>query len=356
MIGNRLKLARSAAGLSLRGLSNRIENLVSAQAIGKYERDEAMPRSPVLMALADALGVNVSYLVGDAGMSLRAVHFRARSGIGKREQDRVGALVLNRLERYLMIEETLDLPSVHWYRPRWAPYPVFNGLNEADRAASNLRNDWGLGLNPIPDMGELMEDRGIKIFFCALADGIDGMTADVRREGLPAAHVIVIDQDVSRDRQRFTIAHEVGHMISTSRLKWIGNWQFHRFAGAFLMPEETLWSSIGRHRSNIDWRELLGLKLAFGMSIQAITHRCRALGIISEALRKRLFDTFEQVGWRSPPYREPLDMAGSRLGRFERLCLRALAEGAISESKAAELLDVPVGDLDHRWVPIAQGG
>ena len=41
------------------------------------------------------------------------------------------------------------------------------------------------------------------------------------------------------------------------------------------------------------------------------------------------------------------------LGRFERLCLRALAEGAISESRAAELLDVPVGELDSQWVPIA---
>ena len=204
-------------------------------------------------------------------------------------------------------------------------------------------------------MAELMEDRGIKTFFCALAEGMDGMTADVRREGLPDAHVIVIDQDVSRDRQRFTIAHEIGHMILDVSPGMDRELAVHRFAGAFLMPEEALWASIGRHRSNIDWRELLGLKLAFGMSIQAITHRCRALGIISEALRKRLFDTFEQVGWRSPPYMEPLDMAGSRLGRFERLCFRALAEGAISESKAAELLDVPVGDLDHRWVPIAQG-
>ena len=353
MVGNRLKLARSAAGLSLRGLSDRIENLVSAQAIGKYERDEAMPRSHVLIALADALGVSASYLVGNGGLSLQSVHFRARSAIGKREQDRIGALVLSRLERYLMIEETLDLPSVHWNKPRWAPYPVVNGLIEADRAASNLRNDWGLGLNPIPDMAELMEDRGIKIFFCALADGMDGMTADVRRESLPDAHVIVIDQDVSRDRQRFTIAHEMGHMVLDISPGMDRELAVHRFAGAFLMPEEALWSSIGRHRSNIDWRELLGLKLAFGMSIQAITHRCRAVGIISEALRRRLFDTFEQVGWRSPPFREPLDISGSRLGRFERLCFRALAEGAISESKAAELLDIPVGELDSRWVPIA---
>ena len=40
MIGNRLKLARSAMGLSLRGLSDLVDNRVSAQAIGKYERDE----------------------------------------------------------------------------------------------------------------------------------------------------------------------------------------------------------------------------------------------------------------------------------------------------------------------------
>ena len=353
VIGNRFKLARSAAGLSLRGLSDRIENLVSAQAIGKYERDEAMPRSGVLMALADALGVSVDYLVGDTGMSLRAVHFRAKSRISRREQDRIGALVLHRLERYLTIEEVLDLQSVHWEQPRWAPYPVFNGLHEADRAASNLRNDWGLGLNPIPDMAELMEDRGIKIFCCSLSDGIDGMTADVRREGHSDAHVIVIDEDVSRDRQRFTIAHEIGHIVLDVSPGMGREMAVHRFAGAFLMPEEALWASIGKHRSNIDWRELLGLKLAFGMSIQAITHRCRALGIISQALLTRLVDTFAEVGWRGPPYREPLDMVGNRLGRFERLCFRALAEGAISESKAAELLEVPVGDLDRQWVPSA---
>ena len=56
MIGKRLKLARSAAGLSLRDLQAKIGNRVTAQAIGKYERDEAVPSSGVLMALADALG------------------------------------------------------------------------------------------------------------------------------------------------------------------------------------------------------------------------------------------------------------------------------------------------------------
>ena len=78
MIGQRLKLARMAAGLSLRELDARIGNLVTAQAIGKYERNEAVPRSGVLIALADALGVSVEYLVGEQDMALDGVEFRKK--------------------------------------------------------------------------------------------------------------------------------------------------------------------------------------------------------------------------------------------------------------------------------------
>ena len=46
MIGKRLKVARAAAGLSLRRLEARIGNLVTAQAIGKYERNESVPGPP----------------------------------------------------------------------------------------------------------------------------------------------------------------------------------------------------------------------------------------------------------------------------------------------------------------------
>ena len=48
MFGERLKLARKRAGLSLRDLEERLNRQVSAQAIGKYERGDMMPGSPVL--------------------------------------------------------------------------------------------------------------------------------------------------------------------------------------------------------------------------------------------------------------------------------------------------------------------
>ena len=63
MIGKRLTLARTSAGLSLRALAEKIDNLVSAQAISKYERDEMMPGSKVLIALARALATTETYLL-----------------------------------------------------------------------------------------------------------------------------------------------------------------------------------------------------------------------------------------------------------------------------------------------------
>ena len=347
MIGNRLKLARSATGLSLRGLSDHIGNRVTAQAIGKYERDKAMPRSGVLIALADALNVSVEYLTGDPGMTLQSVDFRTKKVASRREEDSIRAMVLDTLERYLAIEEILGLPSVQWDKPRSAPYPIRNDLLEVDRAASALRYDWNLGVDPIPNVVELMEDRGVKILFRSLSNA-DGLTAHVQRDGMLDAHVIVVNQDTGGERQRFTIAHEIGHLVLTVPPHMGDEKAANRFAGAFLMPEEVIWAEIGKHRSTIGWAELFRLKLVFGVSVQAITYRCRDLGVISAALMGRMFDTFTELGWRSPPYKEPFAMKGERSGRFERLCFRAFAEGAISESKVSELLEMSVYDLNRQ--------
>ena len=347
MIGQRLKLARSAAGLSLRGLEERIGNRVTAQAIGKYERNESMPGSDVLIALAHELGVSVDYLVGDQEMVLEAVEFRKKKITSRREESQVEAKVLHFLERYLMVEELLHLPSVEWHSPREAPYPVVRDVSEADRAARSLRVHWGLGNDPIPNLVELLEEQGVKVLAINLTN-IDGLTARVRRIGKGAVPVIVVNRKEWGERQRFTLAHELGHMVMDVAAKLDGEKAAYRFAGAFLMPADSLWAEIGKHRKAIGWGELFELKKLFGASVQAITYRCKDLGIFSQATFKRLFDEFERLGWRSWPYKEPYAIEGEEPKRFERLTFRALAEGAISEAKAAELLDISVHDLNRR--------
>ncbi|MCY4231081.1 MAG: helix-turn-helix transcriptional regulator, partial [Alphaproteobacteria bacterium] len=93
-VGQRIRVSRRACGLSLRDLEARIDNRVTAQAISKYERDESMPSSGVLIALADALEVPIDYLASDSEIRLEAVDFRKKRLTSRREEAQVEANVL----------------------------------------------------------------------------------------------------------------------------------------------------------------------------------------------------------------------------------------------------------------------
>ncbi len=346
MIGNRLKIARGAAGLSLRELQAKIGNLVTAQAIGKYERNEAMPGSDVLVGLAQALDVSEDYLLDDENLVLEDVEFRKKDVSSKRHESQIRAKTLDLLGRYLAVEELLAMPSVNWNKPREAPYPV-REMGDAESAARRLREAWGLGLDPIPDLFELLEEQGIKTLALD-QDGIDGLSSRVRRPGHEPVPVIVVNQGDWGERQRFTLAHELGHLVMDVAPSLNEEKAAHRFAGAFLMPDEALWREIGKHRSSIGWGELFQFKVLFGVSVQALTYRCKDLGIFPDALFRGLFEEFKRQGWRDPPYKEPHALPSERPKRFERLCYRALAEDAISDSRAAELLGISVHILTQR--------
>jgi Zn-dependent peptidase ImmA (M78 family) len=348
MIGQRLKVARAASGLSLRDLESEIRNLVTAQAIGKYERNEDMPSSRVLSALADALKVSEDYLLTAEDMVLDGVEFRKKEIALKREEAFVEGQTIHLLERYLMIEDALGMASVVWDRPREGPYPT-KDVADAENAARAIRTHWGLGIDPIPNLSELLEERGIKVLSVDLSD-IDGLTARVHRKNGEPIPVIVIKSNTWSERKRFTLAHELGHLLMDLRPGVDVEKAANRFAGAFLMPVEALWREIGKHRTSISLGELLRLKELFGTSFQAITYRCRNLGILPEASFRRLFEVFTENGWRNPPFEEPgaISACVEQPRRMERLCFRALAERVIGEAKAAEILGISVRELTRR--------
>lgn len=347
MIGQRLKMARVASGLSLRELEAKIGNRVTAQAIGKYERNESMPSSGVLIALANALDVSVDYLLSPDELVLDGVEFRKKEIASKREEAFVEGKTLHLLERYLAVEDALGLASVIWDRPREAPYPV-RAITDAENAAWTLRTQWGLGTDAIPSMVELLEERGIKVLSVELHD-IDGLTAKVRRKDAEPVPVIVVKKSAWAERKRFTLAHELGHMVMEVGPGVDPEKAAHRFAGAFLMPAEALWGEIGKRRTSMSLGELLRLKQLFGASFQCIAYRCRDLQIINEATFRSLFKVFSQRGWRSPPYQEPgaIDPKKEEPTRLERLCFRALTEGVVGEARAAELIGVSVRELSR---------
>jgi Zn-dependent peptidase ImmA (M78 family)/transcriptional regulator with XRE-family HTH domain len=353
MIGHKLKVARSASGLSLRALADAMGGIVSAQAVGKYERDEDTPSSRVLMALAGALNVSEEYLLSEDKLALEGVDFRKKTGTSSREEAALEARAIHMLERYLTIEDLLQMRSVEWEQPRSAPHPVAD-MRDAEDAARSVREDWGLGNDPIPQLAELLEERGVKILSLDL-DDIDGLAAKVRRKDRSAARVIVIKRSTWSERKRFNLAHELGHMVIAPSGGVDEEKAAHRFAGAFLMPADVLRAEVGVNRSSISIGELVVLKKRFGVSIQALTYRCKDLGIINQAAFGRLFKIFAERGWRTAPFAEPETMPPEleEPKRFERLCYRALAERVIGEARAAELLGISVRELDARLDQVA---
>ena len=346
MFSERLKLARKRSGLSLRALSSEMNNIVSAQAIGKYERAEMMPSSTVAIALADALEVTPSYLLSPSSVSLESVEFRKLSSTRARERAAVEAEVLDHVDRYLQIEVILGIDTTAQDMPGGIPYGI-SDMEDAEDAAAALRAAWNLGSAPIQNMTELLEEHGVKVFKLDLPEKVDGVSCRAHRLDGDDVPVIVCSTGKSVEHQRFTIAHELGHLALDIPSTIPEEKACHRFAGAFLAPRAELIREVGRRRHNFGFAELIDIKRMFGISAAALVMRMRDLGIINEVTLRAIFRGIGS-GWRTEePH--PLNRE-ERPRRFRRLCLRALAENEISDSKAAELLQLRVSDIDRIMV------
>lgn len=348
MFGERLKLARKKAGLSLRDLSDALGGEVSAQAIGKYERGEMMPSSGVLTRLAKALDVSLEFLLSEQVEELEEVEFRKLSSTSARERARVEAAVIDNLQRYIAIEEILELESADWKAPSWRNR-CLEANEDGEQLASDTRKSWKLGIDPIPNMTALLEDRGIKVLVLSLPKNVSGLTANVRRpDHKKSVPVIVVNKNFSLERRRLTLAHELGHCLINHDSNADHEKAANVFAGAFLVPQDHLVREIGKHRNALGYQELISLKRMYRVSGAALLVRLQQLDIISHSSMVYAFQTFARKWRKEEP--GPLEPHGEEglhevPRRFERLCYWALAEKLISMSKAGELLQQPLAEI-----------
>jgi len=159
--------------------------------------------------------------------------------------------------------------------------------------------------------------------------------------------VIVINRSRVKkiDRVRFTVMHELGHLLLPIKHLPENKKEIlcHQFAGAMLFPEEAVYMELGKSRNRLLIQELGSLKLQYGISIQAIVMRLKVLGIISDRYCSQFFFYLNQMNWKID---EPYEYEGvEKSNRFEQLLFRALAEEQISMSKAASLNNQKVADF-----------
>ncbi|MEA4910077.1 MAG: XRE family transcriptional regulator [Anaerolineaceae bacterium] len=325
-IGERIKLARKRMNMSQDALAQLAQ--VSKMAISKYEREQDIPSSGVLLRLSAALQVPVEFFFRPPGTQVQIQEFRKHATLGMKRQQAIMAQIQEWLERYFEIEMILQEEPP-------APFDLYHlpagSSEDVESAAMQLRDRWGLGEDAIENLMELLEDKQIKV---GLVNGFDHFDAcTFRANGSP---VIVTKAGQPGDRQRFNLAHELGHLVLDVKEGLEKEKAAHRFAGAFLVPAITVRRELGNRRTDLNSNELYLLKRKYGLSMQAWVKRAADLEIIQKHTAERLFRSFSFQGWRKVEPGEQL--APEQPLRMQRLVYRALAEDLISPTRAEELL------------------
>jgi Zn-dependent peptidase ImmA (M78 family) len=186
---------------------------------------------------------------------------------------------------------------------------------------------------------EYAQSKGIKVFMIDedANNNFDGLAAQVN-----SYHIIVISKNWPGDRQRFTLAHELVHLMLEGKLADTIDEEkaSDRFAGAFLLPEDALKERLGDKRKSLEIAELSLIKQEFGVIMQTVFIRANHAKIIDYHYSNKLWKFFKKEGWN---IKEPGEQYPSeKVHYFKQLILRAVSEEYIEEAKAAELLDMTV--------------
>ncbi|WLH63114.1 XRE family transcriptional regulator [Pseudomonas sp. FP2300] len=346
MINDRIRRARLLRGMSLEALALQLGD-ITKQALSKYEKGLTTPNSSRLLQIAKILQVNPEYFFRADAAPLAPLEFRKLAKMPKYRQTQVEEQMREHLERYIALEGCFDPVDIQ--TPVTAPQILaVSCIEEAERAAETLRDLWALGSDPISNLTEQLEEHSIKVAMLSGPDDFDGACAATT----DSRHVLIaLNAERPGERIRFTAAHELGHWVMQlpkSMSERDKENCCHRFAGAFLYPAKSVTTDFGSHpRSRVHPRELLIAKRQYGISMHAALRRLKDLNLLSDGGYKSLTIQFSANGWRK---NEPEPMPCKPPQRFESLAFWALAEGLITKSRAAELLQKPVSALDPNFL------
>ena len=244
------------------------------------------------------------------------------------------------------------------------PQPASVGGRDPIKAAHRQREVLGIGVRgPLPDVLEVVEASGPKVVITSLpGDGLDGMFTFV--QGIP---LIVINSALATVRQRFTLAHELGHFVyglpAYDSFAWasedLPEVFANRFAAEFLAPRPAVlqWFK-ANDVQQVDAEVLLRLGHFFDVSAWVALYRCVAIGRVSDAQKaalEKMLTAGEHIAvarqLRLPLRSDSLVTAQDWDIRVPeellRLVLTAYEYELLDEVEAAKRLRIGVDDFDE---------
>jgi Zn-dependent peptidase ImmA (M78 family) len=346
-----LRIARQRIGLAQGEAAVRL--IVPQVTLSRYENAVALPSDELIARASEVYDMPISFFrqmdaVFGAPVSVHPM-WRKKSDVTVREIDKIVAEInIRAMHLRRMLEAVEYTPQSNI--PRLDPED-YNG--DIERIAALVRAHWLLPSGPIENLTAAVERAGVIVVHSVMGgSSVSGVTVSV--PGL--LPVIVLNQEQPADRLRFTLAHELGHLVMHKFPSATMEKEANEFASALLMPKAEISNAFRVRR--LDMARLAALKPEWRVSMQALLYRAQSLGLIEKERAAWLWRRFaiDRVKLREPPSLDFAPEAPGVISRMVRLHLDTFGYSAADLAKIIHANDNLLNEYyDLSASPVVQG-
>jgi Zn-dependent peptidase ImmA (M78 family)/DNA-binding XRE family transcriptional regulator len=287
-----VSLARESRGLTQIELARALA--VSQGYLSKVESDLLEPSPDVIHRLAQLLDYPPSFFyLPDAvyGPGITEFWHRRRQAATSRQMRQIYAEINKRIIHVDRLLRSTEIPE-QFYR-----FDVEEFDSPADIARA-VRVAWHLPEGPVRNVVEAIEAAGGIVVRCAFPTRlVDAVSRWV--PGLPP--LFFVNESLPADRERLTLAHEVGHLVMHRSPSATMEDEAFEFGAEFLMPEREIRPSL----ANLTLPRLANLKAEWRVSMAALITHATRLETVTERQARYLWMQMSRAGFRQ---REPLEL------------------------------------------------
>jgi len=287
--GSNIKLARESRKMSQKDLADLIG--VTQATLSKMEKEVLTVNNNLLPILSSTLHYSQSFFQLDFVQSENdSLFYRKRKTMSAKDIYAINSkkqIFNGNIDSLLKSIEipNLNLPSIE-----------VSETKTPEAIAFDVRRIMNIPLGPVVDIVSKFERNGIVVVFWDIdIDKFDGLTTLTSKD----TPVICINKKMPNDRKRFSLAHELGHLImhlrnlnSFSKDEDELEQEADRFASEFLMPEEKCKYDF----FHLKWKDLPLKKQYWKVSKAAIIYRAHSLGCISDEQKKAFYTMLSKSG------------------------------------------------------------
>jgi Zn-dependent peptidase ImmA (M78 family)/DNA-binding XRE family transcriptional regulator len=354
-VSSNLRRLRALNGLNQGELAQKAG--ISRNAYRAIETGAAVPREGNIQRLAGALGVSSIELFREVPRlaTLRFRSNKAKSAQQEAEREEIVHRVAIWLQDFNELEEELGLRPVNKLKG------LVGGESNPRRMAERARTDMHIPADaPINDICDAIEDAGIKLMLTSSrSDIFFGLSVGEADQG--PAIVINVRPEIPVERQIFSTAHELGHLLMHPD-SYTGEFaeespdvneekEANQFASYLLMPKKAFEEKWEEYAGLHFVDRVLKIKRHFLVSYLTVLRRLIEEHGADRDIMDRFRDLYEQrYGKKVPPKSDPFPLAEPdfREDRLDLLVRKAWELEKISTDRAAEILGISLKEMRAR--------